>query len=165
MGNFVHLKDVAALTRGFRRIAAALAVLSLASCLSGPFSGPSAGASASAAGLLQGIRAAHGLRPLAADRELENAALRQARYMAGAGTMNHTTGYGRDFASRMSNTETNGAAAENIARGRMSLDRLFEMWMNSEGHRRNMLDPRFSRFGLASAGEGSDRYWALVLGR
>jgi uncharacterized protein YkwD len=39
------------------------------------------------------------------------------------------------------------------------------MWMNSSGHRRNMLDPRFRRFGLASASaSGSpERYWALVL--
>ena len=85
--------------------------------------------------------------------------------MARAGKMTHTTGYGRDFASRMERTEINGAAAENIAHGGMSLEKLFDMWMHSEGHRRNMLDPRFSRFGLASAGEGRDRYWALVLGR
>jgi uncharacterized protein YkwD len=46
--------------------------------------------------------------------------------------------------------------------------KLFDMWMKSPGHRRNMLDARFSRFGLAyvQGGAGSDqKYWALVLGR
>jgi uncharacterized protein YkwD len=38
--------------------------------------------------------------------------------------------------------------------------------MASPGHRRNMLDPRFSRYGLAHAGDGNgQRYWALVLAR
>ena len=157
--------EFVALPRGFGKAAAALALLSIASCQSAPFAGQGAGASAVAVTRLESIRSAHGLRPLAADPELERAALQQARYMARSGKMRHTTGYGRDFASRMSSTETNGAAAENIARGRMGLERLFEMWMSSEGHRANMLDPRFSRFGLASAGEGGDRYWALVLGK
>ena len=40
------------------------------------------------------------------------------------------------------------------------------MWMTSKGHRRNMLDPRFGHYGLASAEDGQGRkYWALVLGR
>jgi uncharacterized protein YkwD len=162
----LNRNELAAPARGLvRKAAAVLALLSLAACQSSFLVGNGEGASATAAGRLASIRSAHGLGPLAADGQLEKAALRQARYMAETGRMSHTTGYGRDFASRMSGTETNGAAAENIAHGRMGLERLFEMWMNSQGHRRNMLDPRFSRFGLASAGEGADRYWALVLGR
>lgn len=162
----MHGIDFAAPARGlFATVAAVLALLALSACQSGLFTVPGEGASASAAGRLAALRSSYGLSPLAADRELEKAALRQARYMARTGNMTHTTGFGRDFASRMSNTTTNGAAAENIARGRMGLERLLEMWMTSEGHRRNMLDPRFSRFGLASAGDGGDRYWALVLGR
>ena len=46
--------------------------------------------------------------------------------------------------------------------------RLFEMWMNSPPHRRNMLDARFTRFGLAYVRDGAKadwRYWALVLGK
>lgn len=152
--------------RGFLNGAVAIALLSLAGCQSSMmFSGDSAGASSSGAAYLSDIRASHGLQPLTADPELEAAALRQAGNMARTGRMTHGTGLGRGFASRMSRVEINGAAAENIAHGRMSLDKLFDMWMHSQGHRRNMLDPRFRRFGLASAGEsGGERYWALVLG-
>ncbi|WP_237684156.1 CAP domain-containing protein [Pseudaminobacter soli (ex Zhang et al. 2022)] len=113
------------------------------------------------------IRSQHGLTPLAADADLGRAALEQARYMAASGRMNHTTGWGKDFSSRVRGNRIKGAAAENIAYGRMEPDELFLRWMNSAGHRRNMLDPRFSRFGLAHAGDprNSDRrYWALVLG-
>ena len=57
-------------------------------------------------------------------------------------------------------------AAENVAFGDIDVDELFLRWMNSSGHRRNMLDPRFTRYGLAYVREGNGsnrRYWALVL--
>lgn len=113
------------------------------------------------------IRSEYGLTPLAADAELGRAALQQAKYMATSGRMNHTTGWGKDFASRVRGNQIRGAAAENIAYGRMGPDELFTRWMNSAGHRRNMLDSRFSRFGLAHAEDPQSperRYWALVLG-
>lgn len=102
------------------------------------------------------------------DAQLEQAALQQAGYMASRERMSHTTGWGKDFASRMKDNGVRGAAAENIAEGRFDLAKLFDIWMHSDGHRRNMLDPDFSRFGLAYVRDGRDpalRYWALVLGR
>jgi uncharacterized protein YkwD len=88
--------------------------------------------------------------------------------MAGARRMEHTTGWGKDFASRVKDNGIAGAAAENIAEGRMDLARLFDMWMKSPPHRRNMLDARFTRFGLAYVRDSKNadwRYWALVLGK
>jgi uncharacterized protein YkwD len=117
---------------------------------------------------LTAIRASHGLTTLKSDPQLEKAALEQARLMAKAGRMTHTTGFGKGFATRMKQNGVRGAAAENVAYGPMDLNKLFSMWMNSSGHRRNMLDPRFTRYGLAYAyaGNGSDwRYWALVVGK
>lgn len=124
------------------------------------------GASASGEAYLAAIRREHGLQPLKADPRLEKAAAQQAAYMAGASKMTHRTGWRKDFATRMRQNGIEGAAAENVARGRMEPARLFQMWMNSKGHRRNMLDPRFAHYGLASAKDGSgQKYWALVLGR
>lgn len=148
--------------------AAIAALLLLAACQTSSLPGDGAGASASAAGHLEQIRTSHGLPALASDPQLERAAFRQAGYMAQAAKMNHTTGWGRTFAARMKDDGIDGAAAENIAHGRMDIDRLFAMWMASKGHRTNMLDPRFGRFGLAYVrdGKGSpQRYWALVLAR
>jgi uncharacterized protein YkwD len=144
------------------------ALLALAACGSLRPTGGGAGASSSAKPIINRYRASHGLSALAVDRTLEQAALQQAGYMARAGRMEHTTGWGKDFASRVKDNGIAGAAAENIAEGRMDLTRLFDMWMNSPPHRRNMLDARFTRFGLAYARDGKNadwRYWALVLGR
>ncbi|RVD70411.1 MAG: CAP domain-containing protein [Mesorhizobium sp.] len=130
--------------------------------------GEGAGVSSSATGTLAGIRSSAGLPPLAADAQLEQAALQQAGYMASRARMSHTTGWGKDFASRMKDNGVRGAAGENIAEGRFDLQKLFDIWMHSDGHRRNMLDPDFSRFGLAYVRDGRDpslRYWSLVLGR
>jgi uncharacterized protein YkwD len=146
---------------------AALAGLAACSTVSLP-TGEGAGVSSSATGTLASIRASTGLPPLVADPQLEQAALQQAGYMARRGRMNHTTGWGKDFASRVKDNRIAGAAAENIAEGRFDLQKLFDIWAHSPGHRRNMLDPRFTRFGLAYVRDGRDgalRYWSLVLGR
>jgi uncharacterized protein YkwD len=146
---------------------AALAGIAACSTVSMP-TGEGAGVSSSATGILAGIRASAGLPALVPDAQLEQAALQQAGYMASRGRMSHTTGWGKDFASRMKDNEVHGTAGENIAEGRFDQQKLFDIWMHSDGHRRNMLDPDFSRFGLAYVRDGRDptlRYWALVLGR
>lgn len=146
---------------------AALAGIAACSTVSVP-TGEGAGVSSSATATLAGLRAAAGLPALVPDTQLEQAALQQAGYMASREHMSHTTSWGKDFASRMKDNGVRGAAAENIAAGRFDQQKLFDIWMHSDGHRRNMLDPDFSRFGLAYVRDGRDpalRYWALVLGR
>ena len=154
--------------RRFTTMVGLCALVALAACQTPAAVGKGAGASASASSYLATIRSSHGLPGLTADPQLEQAALRQSGYMARAGRMAHRTGYGKDFASRLRDDGIAGPAAENIARGRMELGQVFDAWMNSSGHRRNMLDPRFSRYGLASveeAGGNGRKYWTLVLGR
>ena len=124
-----------------------------------------AGANASAEEHLAAIRRSAGLSILSPDAQLERAARQQAEFMAASGRMVHTTERGRDFVTRVRGNGIEGAAAENIAYGRFGPDGLFSAWMNSSGHRRNMLDKRFTRFGLASAKSGDRRYWALVLAK
>lgn len=152
------------MTRSFAAIAMAAAALMLAACQTGGVSG--SGASGSGYAYLGDIRAAAALSPLSPDPKLEKAAIRQAEYMASAGKMDHTTGWRRDFATRMKADGVAAPAAENLAHGRMSTQRVFEMWMASTGHRNNMLDARFTRYGLAYAPAADGRrYWALVLGK
>lgn len=146
---------------------AAMAGLAACSTVSVP-TGEGAGVSSSATATLAGIRASAGLPALVPDAQLEQAALQQAGYMATRERMSHTTGWGKDFASRMKDNGVRGAAAENIAEGRFDQQKLFDIWMHSAGHRHNMLDQDFSRFGLAYVRDGRDsavRYWSLVLGR
>jgi uncharacterized protein YkwD len=148
------------------RLAPALAAaLLVAGCAA---QGPSQlGDVQSAAGMadLVRIRAAAGLGAVRPDPALERAAAEQAGFMADAAGMAHATGRGRDFVSRMRANGIDTASAENIAHAG-DLGKVFALWEGSPPHRRNMLDPRFTRYGLASAPDGAGkRYWALVLGR
>lgn len=145
---------------------AAFALAPLAGCLSSGPSGESVRMTRDGAPIFADIRSSNSLGAIRADSELETAAVVQAGYMAAAGRMAHDTGFGRSFQTRMGKVKTNGAAAENLARGRMDLARVMNIWMNSPGHRRNMLDPKFSRFGLGYVAHPRDpaqRYWAMVL--
>lgn len=158
--------SILAIGRRLAPMAAFSAALALTACQTGGSVGDSGGASSSGATYLTEIRTSHGLPPLAYDTRLEKAALQQAAYMARSGRMEHTTGWRKDFGTRMKQNGVDAPAAENIAQGRMDMEKLFSMWMDSSGHRKNMLDPRFGRFGLAYAGEADGRkYWALVVGK
>lgn len=150
----------------FRTVALAALLALTAACAGREIVTTSIGNSASAQEYLGYVRQVNGLAPARPDPLLEKAAGQQARYMAETGRMVHTTGSGRDFATRMGQNGVPGPAAENIAHGGMGLAKLFQMWADSPSHRKNMLDPRFTRYGLASATDASGkRYWALVLGK
>ncbi len=130
--------------------------------------GGGTGSTTSAVGYVADIRAASGLAPLASDAQLEKAALQQAKYMARKASMKHTTGHGTDFPSRMAKNKIAGPAAENIAAGRFDTAKVITVWKDSPPHRRNMLDPRMNRFGLAYVRDAKNkdvRYWAMVLAK
>ena len=150
-------------------VAGLSALLALAGCSTASYQpGTVAGASGSGAAYLARIRTSYGLPPLARDFVLESAAREQAYYMARSGRLAHNTGYGRDFHSRIRKNGIPWPAAENVARGNLDPGRLFAMWMNSPGHRKNILNPQFNRYGLAYVRDnngGWGRYWALVLSR
>jgi len=141
-----------------------MAGIFLTGCLSSGSVGDAVGQNGAGAGYLASIRSSNGLSALSPDSSLEQAALEQAKLMAGAQTMNHTARFGKSFGRRVRGNGIEGAAAENIAHGSFGMDELFQRWMNSPGHRRNMLNPAYTRYGLASATEANGkRYWALIL--
>ncbi|MDI6026340.1 CAP domain-containing protein [Corticibacterium sp. UT-5YL-CI-8] len=146
-------------------LAASLCAALLSACQTGGRIEGGAIVSPQGQSYLNDIRAGQGMSAMTPDAKLGQAALQQAGYMAGSGKMVHTTGRGKDFATRIKDNEIEGAASENIAQGRMDMAKLFQMWRDSPAHRRNMLDERFNRFGLAYVTRGGERYWALVMGR
>lgn len=155
------------MTRAARQYLTATILIAIAALAGCQGVGGISGAAYSGPTSLPEIRSSNGLQPLTSDPALERAALQQAKFMALAGRMNHTTGFGKTFAARMRGNDIGGAAAENIAYGGFGTGELFTRWMNSPPHRRNMLNPTYTRYGLASAKEpnGDRRYWALVLAR
>ena len=53
------------------------------------------------------------------------------------------------------------AAGENIAAGQSSPQSVMESWLNSPGHRKNILNPNFEYIGIGIARGGSyGIYWA-----
>src|SRR5690606_21627539 len=101
--------------------------------------------------LFNEIRKAHGRPERATATKLEAAALFQARLMASHQKISHSVGWGNSFGARIKKAGIRGPAAENLAAGQTSTKAAFDAWMKSPGHRRNMLDPIFSRYGLAWA--------------
>jgi chaperonin GroES len=145
----------------------ALVLTALAGCGSLPRQGPGGGASTASRQTMDGIRTAEGLALISPDHQLEQAALQQAQYMAASGRMNHTTGFGKDFQARVKSNGIRGAAAENIAEGRMDAARAIDMWMNSPPHRRNMLRPSLGNAagtaGMALLGHDSGKLTETAL--
>ena len=155
-----------AIGRNLLPMAALCASLALAACQTGGPVATSGGASASGVSYLTEIRTSHGLPPLAYDARLEQAALQQAAYMARSGRMEHTTGWGKDFARRMKSNGVDAPAAENIAVGQDSAAAAFEAWYRSPKHLENMLGAGYRGLGVAvvsNPASGGLPYWAMVL--
>lgn len=53
-----------------------------------------------------------------------------------------------------------GKTGENVAQGQTSANEVFEGWMNSDGHRRNIQDREYQDIGCAHVGQ----WWACVFG-
>ena len=79
-------------------------------------------------------RARFGRAPLTIDRSLMQSARRHTAWMSNMGSLRHT----------------NAPVAENIAAGQSSSDQVIQDWMNSPGHRANMLNPSYRRIGVAA---------------
>ena len=79
-------------------------------------------------------RAMYGLPALAVDQNLVNSARRHAIWMTRARSMVHT----------------NMPVGENIAMGQSSSSEVVRDWMNSSGHRANILNRGYSRIGVAA---------------
>jgi uncharacterized protein YkwD len=111
--------------------------------------------------LLNVERADAGLRPLKLDKRLSKAARKHARDMARRKYFSHTSLGGASFVERIRRAGyLDGArywtVGENLAWAthRQSAPRgITQMWMNSSGHRANILTPSFREVGVGIAYE------------
>lgn len=105
-----------------------------------------------------------GLRPLRLNSELARSAQRHAEDMLARGYFDHKSPSGTTVRERSRAAGYNwGAIGENIAFGQTSVGEVVETWMDSPGHRKNILSPNFSELGVGLAlGKGRDgRYQVL----
>ncbi|ONH24446.1 CAP domain-containing protein [Pseudofrankia asymbiotica] len=112
-------------------------------------------------------RSKAGCGPLAVDARLTAAAQGHSADMAQKNYFSHTSLDGRSFADRIRATGFPGTSiAENIAAGGTTAAQTVEMWMNSEGHRANILNCSYTHIGVGYAEGGSYRYyWTQDFGR
>lgn len=112
-------------------------------------------------------RAKEGCSALRLDDRLRKAARMHSADMINSGYFGHTSPDGRDPGDRLAEVgyPTNGGWAENIARGYPSAKAVMEGWMNSDGHRANILNCRLKAIGVGVARAGNGRlYWTQDFG-
>ena len=163
-------RGLAFAARPTRRAALSAGIGLLAAACAGPrrfAAQPMAVDTAAAAALTNRFRAAHGLGPLALDQTLAAAASRQAQAMAEADHLGHSVGWGDSLPARLAAVGYDwSASAENVAAGYPTLDAAFASWVGSAGHRRNLLNPRVTVFGIsawAAPGTRWRTFWAMVM--
>jgi uncharacterized protein YkwD/stress response protein SCP2 len=111
-------------------------------------------------------RTGAGLRPLAADPRLTAAAQAHSADMVARDFYAHTDpDGGRPWDRTGAAGAPHRAVGENIACGQRSPADVVEGWMNSPGHRANILGPDFTHIGVGLAGGGrAGTYWTQVFG-
>jgi uncharacterized protein YkwD len=99
--------------------------------------------------LVNQARRNQGCKSLSLNDSLVEAAGSHASDMVRRHYMDHTNPDGEDPGDRIKKAGFNGSGwGENIAAGYSSAQKVFNAWMNSEGHRNNILNCKFTKIGI-----------------
>lgn len=111
--------------------------------------------------LVNEIRAKNGLNPLTEDWELSRIARYKSRDMKDNNYFSHTSPtYGSPFNMMKSFGISYKTAAENIAKGQATPQAVVNAWMNSAGHRANILNSSYTKIGVGYVKSGN--YWTQM---
>ena len=112
--------------------------------------------------MISNYRLQHGEGPVTSDSTLNRIAHEQAAAMAAKDVMDH--GVLGPFSSRVAPSKAH-RSAENIAYGYDSFSKTLGQWINSSGHRENLLMHGAAKVGVASAKSTTTgrTYWAMVI--
>ncbi|MFE5318965.1 CAP domain-containing protein [Paenibacillus sp. NPDC056579] len=95
-------------------------------------------------------RAKAGLGALTEDKALSNMALDKAKDMYNNNYFDHNSPtYGSPFDMMKTYGISYSYAGENIAKGQRSPQEVMNSWMNSPGHRQNIMSPNYTKIGVA----------------
>ena len=108
--------------------------------------------------LVNVYRSNAGLKPLSADAELSYIARLKSQDMCDKRYFSHTSPtYGSPFQMMKDFGVKYRSAGENIAMGQRTPSEVVTAWMNSPGHRANILNSSFTRIGVGYVSAGN--YW------
>ena len=111
--------------------------------------------------LVNEIRAENGLQALTYDWELSRVARYKSQDMKDNKYFSHTSPtYGSPFQMIKNFGITYRSAGENIAKGYATPQAVVNGWMNSSGHRANILNASFNRIGVGYVASGN--YWTQM---
>lgn len=111
--------------------------------------------------LVNEIRVKNGLRELTYNWELSRVARYKSQDMKDNRYFSHTSPvYGSPFQMMKDFGITYRSAGENIARGQKSPQVVVNAWMNSSGHRANILNSSFTEIGVGYVADGN--YWTQM---
>lgn len=111
--------------------------------------------------LVNQIRRENGLGTLSLNWELSRVARYKSQDMADKRYFSHTSPtYGSPFQMMQAFGLTYRTAGENIAYGYSSPQAVVTGWMNSEGHRKNILNASFTQIGVGYVPQG--HYWTQM---
>lgn len=124
----------------------------------------SAGEGAEVVGLLNAERSSRGLAPVAIQAQVVAAARAHSADQAATGVMSHTGSDGSNTGDRLERAGfTWRGWAENVGAGHTSPAHIYDGWLNSPGHRANMLgDYAYIGVAVVDAADGT-RFWTMVL--
>ncbi|HEK4968211.1 TPA: sporulation protein [Clostridioides difficile] len=109
-------------------------------------------------------RAKAGLNPLTLDSSISNVATKKSQDMIDNNYFSHNSPtYGSPFDMLKKFGISYKTAGENIAIGQKTPKEVVNAWMNSEGHRKNIMNPNFSKIGVGVAQKsGGSIYWTQI---
>lgn len=111
--------------------------------------------------LVNKIREENGLNPLAADWQLCRVARYKSQDMKDKGYFSHQSPtYGSPFDMMKSFGISYRSAGENIAMGQRTPEAVVNAWMNSSGHRANILNSSYTKIGVGYVSDGN--YWTQM---
>jgi uncharacterized YkwD family protein len=106
-------------------------------------------------------RKQNGLPALQADTKLSGVAEKKSIDMQQKNYFSHTSPtYGSPFDMMRDFGVTYKSAGENIAQGQQTPQAVVQAWMNSEGHRKNILSPNFTHIGVGH--EKTGNHWTQM---
>ncbi|PKR76993.1 hypothetical protein CEY16_13825 [Halalkalibacillus sediminis] len=108
-------------------------------------------------------RQKHGLQPVELSSELSNVARDKSQDMATNNYFSHQSPtYGSPFDMMQAYGIDYRTAGENIAKGQRSPEQVMNGWMNSEGHRANILNENFTHIGVGYVESNGSTYWTQM---
>lgn len=111
--------------------------------------------------LVNAERAKQGLSALTVDTKVQQAALVRAK--ESAQSFSHTRPNGSSFSTALTEADVSyRTAGENIAYGQSTPQQVMNAWMNSSGHRANILNANYTTIGVGYTVINGTAYWAQL---